>query len=195
MRKHIVILASLDTKGEEAEYLKGLIDARGFKTLLLDTSIGGEPTVLPDISAEEVARLGGATIQELRASRNTGHVTPIMIKGATLKVQELAGRGLLDGIIAFGGASNTTSEQLVRDDQRPNRVVACPPSRVSDHVCVAFAEARVLRGIESGVHAREDRKPTRRWERQRSLPAELVGVRLVRGQHLIENRHGDPRFP
>ena len=113
MCKHIVILASLDTKGEEAEYLKGLIDARGFKTLLLDTSIGGEPTVLPDISAEEVARLGGATIQELRASRNTGHVTPIMIKGATLKVQELAGRGLLDGIIAFGGASNTTSATTV----------------------------------------------------------------------------------
>ena len=113
MSKHIVILASLDTKGAEAEYLQGLIEARGFTALLLDISIGGEPTVLPDISAEEVATLGGGTIQELRASRNTGEITPIMIKGATLKVQELAGKGLLDGIVAFGGASNTTSATTV----------------------------------------------------------------------------------
>ncbi|MGH7287754.1 MAG: Tm-1-like ATP-binding domain-containing protein [Myxococcota bacterium] len=113
MPKHIVILSSLDTKGEEAQYLKDLIEARGFRTLLLDTSIGREPALAPDISSEEVARLGGGNIREIRASRNTGQVTPIMIKGAALKVQELAGKGLLDGIIAFGGASNTTSATTV----------------------------------------------------------------------------------
>jgi uncharacterized protein (UPF0261 family) len=86
MPKHIVILSTLDTKGEEAKYLKNLIEAQGFKTLLMDTSIGGEPTLAPDISSEEVARLGGGNIQEIRASRNTGQVTPIMIKGATIKV-------------------------------------------------------------------------------------------------------------
>jgi len=113
MPKRIVILSTLDTKGEEAKYLKDLIEAQGFKTILLDTSIGGEPTLAPDISSEEVARLGGGNIQEIRASRNTGQVTPIMIKGASIKVQELAGKGLLDGIIAFGGASNTTSATSV----------------------------------------------------------------------------------
>ena len=113
MPKHIVILSTLDTKGEEAKYLKDLIEARGFKALLLDTSIGREPILAPDISSEEVARLGGGNIQEIRASRNTGQVTPIMIKGATIKVQELLGKGLLDGIIAFGGASNTTSATSV----------------------------------------------------------------------------------
>ena len=41
MPKHIVILSTLDSKGEEAGYLKSLIEARGFKTLLMDTSIGG----------------------------------------------------------------------------------------------------------------------------------------------------------
>jgi len=113
MPKYIVILSTLDTKGEEAKYLKNLIEAQGFKILLMDTSIGGEPTLAPDISSEEVARLGGGNIQEIRASRNTGQVTPIMIKGATVKVQELLGKGLLDGIIAFGGASNTTSATTV----------------------------------------------------------------------------------
>ena len=79
MPKHIVILASLDTKGAEAVYLKDLIEARGFKALLLDTSIGREPTLAPDISSGEIARLGGGDIQEMRASRDTGRVTPIMI--------------------------------------------------------------------------------------------------------------------
>jgi uncharacterized protein (UPF0261 family) len=113
MPKHIVILSSLDTKGEEARYLKDLIESQGFKTILMDTSIGGEPALQPDISSEEVARLGGGNIRDIRASRNTGQVTPIMIKGASTKVQELLAKGLLDGIISFGGASNTTSATSV----------------------------------------------------------------------------------
>lgn len=113
MPKHIVILSSLDTKGQEAKYLKDLIEAQGFKPILIDTSIGGEPSLQPDISSEEVARLGGGNIQEIRTSRNTGQITPIMIKGASIKVLELLAKGRLDGIIAFGGASNTTSATSV----------------------------------------------------------------------------------
>jgi uncharacterized protein (UPF0261 family) len=113
MAKHIVILSTLDTKGEEAGYLKGLIEAQGFKTILVDTSIGGEPTIPPDISSEEVAAAGGGNIRDIRASRNTGEVTPVMIKGANLKVLELLAGDELDGIISFGGASNTTSATTV----------------------------------------------------------------------------------
>jgi uncharacterized protein (UPF0261 family) len=113
MPKHIVILSTLDTKGQEAKYLKDLIEAQGFKTVLIDSSIGGDPTLQPDVSSEEIARLGGGNIRDIRASRNTGQVTPIMIKGASVKVQELLTKGILDGIISFGGASNTTSATSV----------------------------------------------------------------------------------
>ena len=89
MPKHIVILSTLDTKGEEAKYLRDLIEAQGFKPILIDTSIGGEPSLQPDVSSEEVARLGGGNIREIRTSKNTGQITPIMIKGASIKVQEL----------------------------------------------------------------------------------------------------------
>jgi uncharacterized protein (UPF0261 family) len=113
MPKHIVIVSTLDTKGEEAGYLKSLIEAHGFNTILIDTSIGGEPTIPPDISSEEVASAGGGNICDIRTSRNTGEVTPIMIKGASLKVLELLAKGELDGIMSFGGASNTTSATTV----------------------------------------------------------------------------------
>ena len=113
MTRHILILSTLDTKGKEAQYLKDLIEARGFKTLLMDTSIGGEPTIPPDISSAEVADAGGGNIQQIRASRNTGEVTPIMIRGAITKVHQLLAQGRLGGIISFGGASNTTSATTV----------------------------------------------------------------------------------
>ena len=113
MPKHIVILSTLDTKGPEAGYLRNLIQAQGFKTILIDTSIGGEPSIVPDISSEEVAGAGGGNIHAIRASRNTGEVTPIMIRGAGIKVLELLAGGRLDGIISFGGASNTTSATTV----------------------------------------------------------------------------------
>ena len=113
MPKHIVILSTLDTKGKEAQYLKDLIEARGFKTLLMDTSIGGEATIPPDISSAEVADAGGGDIQQIRASRNTGEVTPIMIRGAITKVHQLLAQGRLGGMISFGGASNTTSATSV----------------------------------------------------------------------------------
>lgn len=108
MAKHIIILSTLDTKGDEAAYLKQRIEAGGFKATLVDTAIGGEPSMPADISAEAVAKAGGGNIHEIRASKDTGHVTPIMIKGAIIKVQELLEKGRLDGMVSFGGASNTT---------------------------------------------------------------------------------------
>jgi len=108
MSKTIAIVCTLDTKGEEAKYLKELIEARGHKAILIDTNMGGEPAIPPDISAEEVAKAGGGDIREIRASKKTGEVTPIMIKGASVKVKELLEAGQLDGIVSFGGASNTT---------------------------------------------------------------------------------------
>lgn len=108
MSKYIVILCTLDTKGEEANYLQELIKSKGMNTVLVDAGFGGEPTVPADISAGETAKAGGGDISEMRASKDTGTMTPIMIKGASVKVQELLDNGHCDGIISFGGASNTT---------------------------------------------------------------------------------------
>ena len=108
MAKSIAIVSTLDTKGTETSFLKELIEQRGHKTILVDTGMGGEPTITADVSADEVAKAGGGDINEMRASRETGKLTPIMIRGAIKKVKELYAAGKMDGIISFGGASNTT---------------------------------------------------------------------------------------
>jgi uncharacterized protein (UPF0261 family) len=109
MRKTIVIICSLDTKGKPARFLKERIEAKGHRTILLDVNMGGQATIPVDISARAVAKAGGGDIDKIRASERTSDVTQIMIKGAILKVQELLDAGRLGGIIAFGGVSNTTA--------------------------------------------------------------------------------------
>ncbi|MDP2855662.1 MAG: Tm-1-like ATP-binding domain-containing protein [bacterium] len=106
-QKTIIIISTLDTKGSEAAFLKNLIQERGHRVILLDTNTGGEPSIPPDISAKEVAEAGGGNIEEMRKMKDTAKVSSIMIEGAIKKVKSLLEKGELDGIISFGGASNT----------------------------------------------------------------------------------------
>jgi uncharacterized protein (UPF0261 family) len=104
----VVIMGTLDTKSAEITYLAEVIHQMGVNTILMDVNMGGEPELKPDISAREIAAAGGGDILEIRTNRNTGQVTPIMIKGAIIKALELHAAGRLDGIISIGGASGTT---------------------------------------------------------------------------------------
>ena len=106
-KKTIVLVSTLDTKGAEAAFLKQLIEERGHRVILLDTNTGGESSVSPDISANEIAKSAGWNIEEVREIKDTGKVSSIMIEGAVKKVKNLLDKGELDGILSFGGASNT----------------------------------------------------------------------------------------
>jgi len=106
-QKKIVLVSTLDTKGSEAALLKKLIQERGHRVVLLDTNTGGEPSVPPDISAIEVAKAGGWDIEEIRKMNDTEKASSIMIQGAIRKVKTLLDKKELDGILSFGGASNT----------------------------------------------------------------------------------------
>jgi uncharacterized protein (UPF0261 family) len=107
VQKTIVLISTLNTKGAEAAFLKKLIQERGHRVVLLDTNSGGEPSIPSDISANEVAKLAGWDIEEVRRIKDTAKVSSIMIKGAIKKIKSLSEKGELDGIISFGGASNT----------------------------------------------------------------------------------------
>lgn len=90
----VVIMGTLDTKSSEISYLAEVIHQMGVKTILMDVNIGGEPAgLIPDISAREIAAAGGGDIMAIRASRDTGQITPIMIKGAIIKALELHATG------------------------------------------------------------------------------------------------------
>ncbi len=103
----IAIIAALDTKGEEARFVRDLIAAQGHRPLVVDTGVLGEPRFAPDVPAEEVARAGGTTLAALRARADRGEAITAMATGAAALARRLHQEGRLDGIIGLGGSAGT----------------------------------------------------------------------------------------
>ena len=105
MGKNIVIIGSTNTKGEQLKFLKERIESRGHKGVLMDISMGGQPTIEPDVPPGEIARLGGKEIDELIASKDRLFVTNTMSAGTQQKALQLLSEDKLDGIVSLGGAT------------------------------------------------------------------------------------------
>ena len=59
----VAILATLDTKGEEAKYVIESIAERGHRSLVIDCGVLGKPSFEPSISREEVAKAAEARLR------------------------------------------------------------------------------------------------------------------------------------
>ena len=108
MNKTIAILATLDTKGPEGQYLREQVEALGEKALLIDTGVVGKPTVKADVSREEVAKAGGMPLSELLKDPTQDKAHPIMTAGASSIVKKLLEQGKIHGIIGMGGTQGTS---------------------------------------------------------------------------------------
>ncbi len=106
--KTIVVLATLDTKGGEAWYIKERLDAAGERALIVDAGVVGEPVCTADISREEVARAGGKELAELLDRPDREVAAPVMAAGAAALITKLQQEGSVHGIVAMGGTQGTT---------------------------------------------------------------------------------------
>jgi len=104
----IAILGSLDTKGPDYAFIKDLIEKRGHETLVIDTSVIGEPAFAPDVERSQVAEAGGSSIEELQRQEDRGRAMEVMSAGAARVVRELYDRGRFDGIISMAGSGGTS---------------------------------------------------------------------------------------
>jgi uncharacterized protein (UPF0261 family) len=104
LRKVILCIGTLDTKGPELLYIKQLIEGRnGYEALVMDIGSLGVAHFAADIPAEEVAEAAGRTIQEVRELKEAGPAAKIMAVGATKIVKDLARSGKFHGAISIGG--------------------------------------------------------------------------------------------
>lgn len=109
MRKAVIILGCLDSKGEEYGFIKKQIEKEGIDTLLIDVGVIGEPQIRPDITNIEVARAAGADLIELKRDKPTREkISPLMAEGAKRIVLDLVNKGKVHGIISCGGTQGTT---------------------------------------------------------------------------------------
>lgn len=111
----VIIAVTLDTKGEEAEFLRRELESLGTATLVVDTSILAKPIHTADIACEEVARLGGGDIESVRQSNNRGVGLDVMRKGLAALLRDLLDKGEVAGYIGIGGGTNASiSESAFR---------------------------------------------------------------------------------
>jgi uncharacterized protein (UPF0261 family) len=106
MSKTILLIGTLDTKGEEFAFVQSLIHERGHQTILMDAGIF-PASVAADIAAEEVASAGGAELDALRAQGDRGRAMVVMQRGVATLTRSLFERGEIDGVLGLGGSGGT----------------------------------------------------------------------------------------
>jgi len=104
----IVIIGTLDTKGDKVAYLKQLIEGKGEKTLVIDSGVLGSPSFQADISRERVAEAAGGSLKEIASLGFEAKAMAVMAKGTSNIVEELYSSGKVDGIIGLGGTMGTS---------------------------------------------------------------------------------------
>jgi uncharacterized protein (UPF0261 family) len=107
MERTVLLIATFDTKEEEALYLKDSIEAQGVRVLIVDVGILYPPRGEVDISQEEVARRGGIPLKEALASKDKAKCTMNMIRGAEVLTKELYEQGRIHGVVSIGGGQGT----------------------------------------------------------------------------------------
>jgi uncharacterized protein (UPF0261 family) len=127
-KKSVIVLGTLDTKGEEIQFLKQQLDRKHCRAIIIDVSMGGQPFYKADVSPDEIARLGGSSIEEVRASKDRDWLTQVMERGTMEKVKQLYAAGEVGGIMAVGGSTMALSGAQVMK-QLPfgvPKIIVCP---------------------------------------------------------------------
>ena len=107
IKKTVLLIATFDTKEEEALFLKKKIEARGVYVLTMDAGILAPPRAPVDIDQQQVALRGGIPLQEIIATGDKGKCILNMIRGAEIICRELYTQGRFQGVIGIGGGQGT----------------------------------------------------------------------------------------
>jgi putative transcription antitermination factor YqgF len=104
----VYLLATLDTKGREAAYVRDVLGGAGVETSLIDAGCLGEPAVAPDISRETLLAEGGYRLDELVAAGDRGRAVNAAADSAAKLLARLHAERGVAGLLALGGSAGTT---------------------------------------------------------------------------------------
>jgi uncharacterized protein (UPF0261 family) len=167
--KTVLIAAALDTKGEEAFFIKELVEKKRLRGIVIDCGSLDRPFRKGDITRHEVARKGGTPLGELLKTDDKGRIIQGMTDGLRAWVRDLYDEDEIHGIIALGGGQGTAMgtgamqmlplgfpkvmvSTIASGNMRPflqTRDIAVFPS-ITDVFGINFVFRRIL---ENAVHA------------------------------------------
>jgi uncharacterized protein (UPF0261 family) len=101
----VVLVGTLDTKGDEYAFLADRLRQAGVTPLLVDVGTQGPPRTTPDVSRTEVAT---ATGLDLTGVTDRGTAVQAMCEAVPLVVRRLYEEGRCQGVLAAGGSGGTS---------------------------------------------------------------------------------------
>ncbi|HUI71111.1 MAG TPA: Tm-1-like ATP-binding domain-containing protein [Spirochaetia bacterium] len=105
--RRIVIISTLDTKGQETDFLRKLINSRGHHTAVVDCGLLGTPGFAPEVTRQEVAGAAGTTIECLLSHHDKGLAIRAMSEGVTALLMGMHAQRGIAGVIGLGGGQGT----------------------------------------------------------------------------------------
>lgn len=116
MSKVIAVLATLDTKGQEASFIREQLEKFGSEAILFDLGVINEPATKPDYTRNQIADAGGKSLTEILGKHTREGATPIMAAGASKILLDLIQKDKVHGAIGLGGLQGTAlCTQIMRD--------------------------------------------------------------------------------
>lgn len=102
------LFATLDTKGDEAAFVRDQLAHAGIETVLIDTGCQGVARIAADISREDVFRAAGASLEDARKRADRGEAVTLAARGAEVIARRAFDQKRLDGVLGIGGGAGST---------------------------------------------------------------------------------------
>jgi uncharacterized protein (UPF0261 family) len=104
----VLLLATMDTKFNEAGFIRSTLQSMNIPVLTMDAGIRGSCPLSVNVSREEVAAAAGTRIKDVQNVGHEGQALAMMISGAQRLARERFEKGEIHGIVSLGGSMGTT---------------------------------------------------------------------------------------
>src|SRR5437762_2517848 len=105
-RPIIAVLATMDTKSNEARFVADVLARAGATPWIVDLSMKSHTASVADVTGGQVARAAGASWQTVN-ERSRQEAAAVMVEGGTKILLEKFTKGEIAGAIGIGGANGT----------------------------------------------------------------------------------------
>src|SRR3954452_17034428 len=107
--KTILLIGTLDTKGDEYTYLRDLIEQRGHHVIVIDAGVfgGSSSPLVPEAGPAQVAEAGGLDLETLREQQDRNAAIVVMTRGCIALAREWFAAGRFDGVLGLAGSGGT----------------------------------------------------------------------------------------
>jgi len=108
MKRQLLIIATLDTKGREAGYVRSCAIKLGAQPVVMDIGVVGKPLTKPDITNSELADAAGYNLKELIRLHDRPLAIKALQEGGRVVANYMLRQNRVDGVIGLGGGTGTS---------------------------------------------------------------------------------------